>query len=133
MDFSLIWTILAGTNVVHISGIKSIYITLSFCLGCETDEDCLKNPSPSFGLVHLFAKNLSMMSSWGDFYRKLPDTFSGLQRRLETRGNPFSSYTPQQYGSVSRTSVSSGCTYSEGDGGGREAIQKKQNLASGLA
>ena len=34
----------------------------------------------------------------------------------ETRGNPFSSYTPQQYGSFSRTSVSGGnCTYSERD------------------
>ena len=35
----------------------------------------------------------------------------------ETRGNPFSSYTPQQYGSFSRTSVSGGnCTYSGRDG-----------------
>lgn len=36
----------------------------------------------SFGLVHLLAKNVSMMRNWGDFYRKLPDTFAGLQRRL---------------------------------------------------
>ena len=39
--------------------------------------------SLSFGLVHLFAKNLSMSKSLGcDFYRKLPDTFTGLQKRL---------------------------------------------------
>ena len=39
--------------------------------------------SLSFGLVHLFAKNLPMMQkSLGDFYRKLPDTFTGLQKRL---------------------------------------------------
>ena len=39
--------------------------------------------SLSFGLVHLFAKNLSMSQSLGsDFYRKLPDTFTGLQKRL---------------------------------------------------
>ena len=40
--------------------------------------------SLSFGLVHLFAKNLPMMRSLGDFYRKLPDTFTGLQKRLGT-------------------------------------------------
>ena len=40
--------------------------------------------SLSFGLVHLFAKNLPMMRSLGDFYRKLPDTFIGLQKRLGT-------------------------------------------------
>ena len=38
----------------------------------------------------------------------------------ETRGNPFSSYTPQQYGSFSRTSVSGGnSTYSGREGSGR--------------
>ena len=41
MDFSLIWTILAGTNVVHISGIGCIGITqlclwikAPLCIGC---------------------------------------------------------------------------------------------------
>ena len=106
--------------------------------------------SLSFGLVHLFAKNLSMSKSLGsDFYRKLPDTFTELQKRLgtisdfpacwlkayqhnkeipanrsfhpsETRGNPFSTYTPQQYGSFSRTSVTGGnSTYSGREGSGR--------------
>ena len=43
----------------------------------------IKFDSLSFGLIHLFAKNLSMLRSLrGDFYRKLPDTFTGLQRRL---------------------------------------------------
>ena len=59
---------------------------------------------------------------------------NGISPPSETRGNPFSSYTPQQYGSVSRTSVSSGnSTYSERDGrmaGRSEALMsdsKKQS------
>ena len=67
--------------------------------------------SQSFGLVHSFAKSLPMLRQWAHFFRKLPDTFAALQKRLETRGNPFSTYTPQQYSSFSRTSISSS-TYS---------------------